>query len=130
MEEAAINIITPVIESSVIVAGEYMKSCKRTLLTSKDMEYALKYCSRNVLGKHIGTLFPDLEEDSDSDSDGDSDGDSLEDMEDEESEPFTRYTGDDQIMIKINECYDTWDMWDPESPAEIMLKSAIDAHKI
>jgi hypothetical protein len=129
MEEAAINIITPVIESSVIVAGEYMKSCKRTLLTSKDMEYALKYCSRNVLGKHLGTLFPDLE--SDSDSDEDSEEDSLEeDLEDEESEPFTRYTGDDQIMIKVNECYDTWEMWDPESPAEIMLKNAIDKNII
>lgn len=127
MEEAAINIITPVIETSVIVAGEYMKKCNRTLLTSKDMEYALKYCARNVIGKHIGTLFPDLKEE---DSEDDSDEDSLEDMEDEEDEPFTRYTGDDEIMIKVNECYDSWENWDPSSPAEIMLKNAIDKNNI
>jgi hypothetical protein len=124
MDEAAINVITPVIESSVIVAGEYMKKCNRTTLTAKDMEYALKYCSRNVLGKHVGTLFPELE-----DEDSDEDSDSLEEV-DEDDEPFTRYTGEDEIMIKVNECYDTWEVWEPESPAEIMLKNAIDKNII
>ena len=126
MEEAAINIITPVIETSVIVAGEYMKKCNRGTLTAQDMEYALKYCARNVLGRHIGTLFPELNEDSESESDADS----LEEVNDEEEEPFTRYTGEDEIMIKVNECYDTWELWDPDSPAEIMLKNAIDKNII
>lgn len=117
----AINILLPVIESAIVLAGEYSKKCGRTVLTSQDMNYAIKYCARNVTGNQMGTLFPevDLEEDDDP---------TEEELEtvDEEEEPFTRYSGDDNLMNAVNESHDTWEGWEPQTPMEKMLKEAID----
>ena len=115
----AINILLPVIESSVVIAGEYSKKCGRTVLTSSDMKYALRYCARNVTGNHVGTLFPDIDEDEEPDE---------EELEtaDEDDEPFTRYTGDDHLMNSVNEACDTWEQWEPQTPMEQMLKEAVD----
>ena len=113
---SAIDVITPVMESAVILAGEYMKMCGRGTLTSLDLQYAMKYCARNVVGLETGTLFPELEDD-ESDSD-------LE-IVDEEDEPFTRYSGDNQLMNDINQSVDTWSEWIPMSPIETMLKDSI-----
>jgi hypothetical protein len=118
----AIDIIQPVIESAVILAGEYTKACGRTLLTGEDLQYAMKYSARNVIGKHTGTLFPEDEEDSDEE---DTEEDSEEDTVSEEDEPFVRYSGDDKIMNDINQAVDTWDSWVPASPMESMLKDSI-----
>jgi hypothetical protein len=115
MEETAIDIITPVMEGSVVLAGEYMKACGRRTLTAQDLQYALKYCICNMVGKHIGTLFP---EDSDSES-----GSDLE-VVDEDDEPFVRYSGDDQLMNDINHAVDTWGEWEPSSPIEVMLRDS------
>jgi hypothetical protein len=117
----AINILLPVIESAIVLAGEYSKKCGRTVLTSQDMNYAIKYCARNVTGNQMGTLFPeiDLEEDDDP---------TEEELEtvDEEEEPFTRYSGDDNLMNAVNESQDAWEGWEPQTPMEKMLKEAVD----
>ena len=122
MEEALINtsmdILLPVIESSVVLAGEYSKKCGRTTLTAHDMKYAMRYCTRKVTGNHTGTLFPEINQE-------DSDEEEIETV-DEDDEPFTRYSGDDQLMNDVNEAHDTWDHWDPQTPMERMLKEAID----
>ena len=77
----------------------------------------MKYSAMNLVGKHIGTLFPELQEDSDSDSI------SCEDNEDDAE--FTRYIGDDQLLNDVNKAYDSWDQWEPSNPTESMLKDAI-----
>jgi len=117
---AAMDIIRPVFESALVLAGHYVKVCGRNTVTSWDVQYALKFCARNLVGKHIGTLFPEDDDDSDSVSDG-----SITEV-DEDEEPFTRYSGDDKIMNDVNEAFDTWDTWVPESPIERMLKDSVD----
>ena len=112
----AIDIVTPVAEGAVVLAAEYAKACGRKTMTGEDMKYALKYCARNMVGKHIGTLFP---EDSDSDSDSDIE------IVDDDDEPFIRYTGEDTLMNDVNRAVDTWDLWVPSSPIEYMLRDSI-----
>jgi hypothetical protein len=116
--KSATDIIQPVFESAIVLAGHYVKSCGRNTITAQDVQYALKYCSRNMVGKHIGTLFPDDESGSDSE-------DSIEEV-DEEDEPFTRYSGDEELMNDVNRAVDTWNDWTPESPVERMLKDSVD----
>ena len=117
--KAATEIIQPVFESAMVLAGHYVKESGRNTITSQDVQYALKYCARNLVGKHIGTLFPE-----DSDDDSVSDG-SITEVDEDES-PFSRYSGDDKLMNEINEAVDTWDEWVPESPIEVMLKDSVD----
>jgi hypothetical protein len=117
--KTATDIIQPVFESAIILAGEYMKACKRNILTGEDVQYALKYCSRNFVGKQIGTLFPEEESSDSEDSDSDSEVD-------EEDDPFIRYSGDDKLMNDINQAVDSWDEWIPASPTEHMLKDSVD----
>jgi hypothetical protein len=115
---AAVACILPVIERAGLLAADYTKYSGRTILTSKDMEYAMKYCARFKVGEPR-----DLDvSDSDSDSDSDLDIQTV----DESEEPFTRYSGNDPLMKAINDCYDTWNEWEPSNPIEHMLKDAID----
>jgi hypothetical protein len=106
----------PVIEMAVVTAAAYCKSTGRQCITATDMEYGFKFSARKVLGKQTESIFPEEDE-------GDSDGDE----DEEETEEFVRYTGDDPTMSIINEMYDTWDDWAPDSPIGIYLKNAIDA---
>jgi hypothetical protein len=117
MEEAAFDIILPVLEAPVIYASHYCKATGRSTVTAKDMEYGLKYAAMTTVGKHIGTHFPE-DEDSDSDSDMS--------LVDDEEEPFTRYTGDDELFKNMNDSFDTWDSWEPQSPVEKAIKNAIE----
>jgi hypothetical protein len=77
-----------------------------------------------MVGKHIGTLFPELQG-SDSESGSGSDMEEV----DEAEEPFTRYTGSDPQLLAVNEAHDTWAQWEPQSPVENMLKNAIDQNE-
>ena len=121
--DTAINIITPVLESAMVLAAEYSKACDRTFITSLDVKYAMRYCAMNMVGKHIGTLFPEIY-DEDSDSEG-SEEDDLEIVEESEGD-FTRYEGDNELYLRVNESHDMWDNWVPTSPMEKMLKEAVD----
>ena len=118
--KTAIDSITPVMEGAMIAASHYAKACGRNTVTAMDMKYGMRYCAKHVTGKTFGTMFPELQDD---DSD---EGSDIEEV-DEDEEPFTRYYGDDEMMNTINKAFDEWDDWEPFSPLERMIKSAIDA---
>ena len=114
--QSAINILTPVMESGMILAGQYAQSTGRDYITSLDMKYGLRYAARNVTGKVTGSILSSSDDEED---------DEWEEV-DEELEQFRRYEGDDELMNSINMAYDTWDEWVPDSPIEKILKNAID----
>ena len=118
MEDAAIEILMPVIESSMVLASHYAKACGRSTVTAMDTAYGLMYAVRNVTGRQVGSLFPEIY-----DSDESSDEDDVE-IVDDTDEPFTRYEGSEELYLNMNRCADTWDTWVPESPIEQLLKGA------
>jgi len=120
--ETFTNILQPVIEKSIIFAGNYTKASGRTCITSKDIEYSSKYTIMNRVGEDIGSLFPEIYDSEESDE-----SDIEEVDEDDPSNVFVRYTGSEQLYNDINNAYDTWDEWEPQSPAETLLKNAIDS---
>lgn len=115
-----IDIVTPVLEKGMILACEYSKACGRTAVLMKDLEYSMKYCARYEVGQRVGSYFPDLDDDDD-------DAGDIEVIDESDIE-FTRYTGEDPGMNKINEAFDTWDSWVPTNPTEELLKNAIDSN--
>jgi len=115
------HIFLPVFESSVVLAAHYCKATGRDCVTANDMCYGLMYAARTITGKQIGSLFPEVYED-DSEDEEESD----EEEEEDEEEQWVRYTGtDDEHATKMNECADSWEAWEPESPAERALKNAV-----
>jgi hypothetical protein len=120
MEQSIIDLFLPVLESSVILAAHYAKATGRDCVTSKDMCYGLMYAARTVTGKQVGSLFPEIYDESDEEEEEESEG------SDDDEEQWIRYEGtDNEHAIKMNECADTWDEWEPESPAESALKNAV-----
>ena len=119
MEEAALELFKPVIETATIIAAQYCKSCGRSTITPEDMKLGMKFAARRVPGVHNESLFPEIYESDDDDEEEDEE-------EEEEEEEFTRYEGDDEQMKLVNEMSDTWDEWEPDNPMQIMLKMAID----
>jgi hypothetical protein len=124
--QEAIDVFLPVMESSVVFAAHYAQACGRDCVTSQDICYGMMYAARNITGKQIGSLFPEVyQEDSDSDEEEEAEEDS-----DEEAEAgWTRYEGTDEQALQMNACADAWDTWDPESPAERALKNAVNKAK-
>ena len=120
MEQSAIDIFLPVLESSVVLAAHYAKATGRDCVTAQDMCYGLMYAARTITGKQVGSLYPEIYEEDDDDEEEEED-------ENEEEEPaWVRYDGtDNEHAVKMNECADTWDAWEPESPAEAALKNAV-----
>jgi len=118
--EALVNIITPVLEKSLLLACKYCHACGRQTVLARDVEYASKYCAMNTVGQDVGSVL-NLEDD-DEDEDDDESLETVDDCEDE----FTRYEGDDPLLQAVNAAYDAWDAWEPTIPVEIMLKNAID----
>jgi len=119
MEQSMIDIFLPVMESSVVLAAHYAKATGRDCVTAQDMCYGLMYAARTVTGKQIGSLFPEVYEEG-------SDSDEEEEEDDEDEEQWTRYTGtDNEHAVKMNECADSWEAWEPETPAEYALKNAV-----
>jgi hypothetical protein len=117
MMDAAIDIILPVLESATVLAAHYAKACGRDVVVAQDMRMGMMYAARNVLGKQTGTLFPEIYDESDEEE---------EEEEVEEDVEWIRYEGDDETANNMNECEATWNEWVPESPAERMLKKAIE----
>ena len=123
VQESAINIIQPILERSMILAAEYAKACGRDMVVGEDLEYAMKYCAMNEVGKKTGTYFPEIYEES-------SDDESEDDIELEVEEiPFTRYTGREYKFVKMNMAYDNWNTWEPKNPSELLLKNAINSNE-
>jgi hypothetical protein len=119
MEQTAIDIFLPVLESSVVLAAHYAKATGRDCVTAQDMCYGFMYAARTITGKQIGSLFPEVYDDDEEEEEDDD--------EEEEDEPtWIRYEGtDNEHAVKMNECADTWDAWEPESPVECALKNAV-----
>ena len=133
MEAAALDIFLPVMESAVVLAAHYCKAAGRDCVQAEDMRIGLMFAARNVAGKHLGTLYPELYEESDegsgTDPDSDEDSGSWETVSESEL-AWTPYTGaEDEMARKMNECAETWDAWEPETPAERALKNAVDKQR-
>jgi hypothetical protein len=113
------DLIQPVLEEGVVLAGKYATACGRDTLLDKDIEYAMRYCIMYKVGQTTGPLFnyDDIEEDGDED---------IEIVDPEECPEFVRYSGDNTLMNQINEAYDRWDAWVPPSPIQELLKSSLD----
>ena len=118
------DIMLPVMEQAVLLAGEYCKACGRDVILPEDMEYAMKYCAMYNVGQRIGTMFPEIYEDDEED-----DEDDIEDVPTEDCPPFVEYTGEDTRFIQMNEAVERWDSWVPQSPIEQMLKNAINSNE-
>ena len=123
VQDSALNIIQPVLERSMILAAEYAKACGRDIILSEDMEYAMKYCAMNEVGKKLGSHFPEIYEES-----SDEEDDEII-IEDDEIIPFSRYSGREYKFVKMNMAYDNWSTWEPTNPSEVMLKNAIDSNE-
>ena len=123
-EQTATDLLLPVLESATVLAGHYAKACGRDVVLAEDMSYGLMFAARNVLGKHVGTLYPEVYEDSDSDA--------VPELvsEDEEDPVWARYSGDDNLALQMNECADTWVSWEPSNFAENALKNAVDKNTV
>jgi hypothetical protein len=122
------DIFLPVMESAVVLAAHYCKAAGRDCVQGEDMRIGLMFAARNVTGKQLGTLYPEVyDSDEDSDSGSWETGDSDEEVE----EPaWTPYEGtEDEVARKMNECAETWDAWEPETPAERALKNAVDKQR-
>ena len=133
--DSALDIFRPVMESATVLAAHYAKACGRDVVLQEDMRFGMMYAARYVTGRQIGSLFPEIYEESDesrSDSDfdpDDSSSGSWETVEDEEL-VWTRYEGtEDNQALKMNECADTWEAWEPQNPSERALKNAIDKQR-
>ena len=84
MEQSAIDIFLPVLESSVVLAAHYAKATGRDCVTAQDMCYGLMYAARTVTGKQVGSLYPEIYEEG-------SDSDEEEEENEEEEEQWIRY---------------------------------------
>ena len=120
--QSAISCILPVLEKATLLGTEYTKKCGRSILTARDLEYAMKYCARHKVGESLGPDHPDVWAEAEED---DQDQDDSVETVNEDEEPFTRYSGEDSLMLSVNEAYDTWDEWEPTNPIEQMLKDAV-----
>jgi len=121
--EAFTSVLQPVMETAMVLAGHYVKASGRTCITGQDVTYCLKYCAMTKVGDTVGSLFPEIYEDSSDESD-------IEELsEDHPDNVFSRYEGDEKVYNDINNAVDDWDIWIPSSPAEELIKGAIDAHE-
>jgi len=123
VQDSALNIIQPILERSMVLAAEYAKACGRDIVLGEDMEYAMKYCAMNEVGKKLGSHFPEIYEES-----SDEEDDAII-IEEDEFIPFTRYSGREYKFVKMNMAYDNWSTWEPTNPSEAMLKNAIDSNE-
>lgn len=128
MIQGMINIIQPIFEQGIMLAAEYCKACGRDVMLDEDIEYAMKYCIMHRVGQHNGSIFGqentlNFEEGMEMEEDED---DEIEVVPVDELPAFSRYTGNNSQMIRINNAYDEWNNWKPESPAQEILKNALD----
>ena len=129
---SALDIFRPVMESATVLAAHYAKACGRDVVLQEDVRFGMMYAARYVTGRQVGSLFPEIyqeSDDSDFDPDGSDSSGSWETVDDEEL-VWTRYEGsDDDQAVKMNECADSWNTWEPQNPSERALKNAIDKQR-
>ena len=94
-ESTAIELILPVMESATVLGAHYAKSCGRNEITAQDMRMGMMYAARNVLGKQVGSLYPEIYEDEEEEEEE-------EDEEDEENQEWSRMNG--SLSLPQNLC--------------------------
>ena len=115
--EMAMDLVLEMVSKSAVLAGYYMKACDRKTLTSYDLNYCMKYTAMHFkTTPEFMTQF-DFEDDEEGEDPQ---------VVDEDDEPFIRYSGKDKIMNDINNAYDNWNTWVPESPIQKRFKEAVD----
>ena len=139
IEQAAIDLFLPVMESATVLAAHYAQACGRDCIVAEDMRYGMMYAARNVAGRHVGSLYPEIYNDSGTESEGDAlsedeeeEGEEEEESDEEEDPEWTSYAPTegvepDELALKMNECARTWNEWIPSNPTEAALKSAVDS---
>lgn len=113
----AAELMKPVWEAAVVVAAKYAKACGRDVFMAQDVAMGLMFATRRVLGVQTKSFFPHIYEPSAEEEDEPCDDDDV---------VWARYVGDDVEMLHVNEVADGWDAWEPQSPAEKALKTAVD----
>ena len=63
MEAAAMEIFLPAMESAMVIASHYAKATGRNCVTAQDVRMGLMFAARHVVGKQVGSLFPEIYED-------------------------------------------------------------------
>jgi len=131
MINTMLGLIQPVFEQGIVLGAQYSKACGRDVMLDEDIEYAMKYCIMHKVGQQSGSIFGpegdarigenglEFPEDEDEDED-------IEVVPVDQLPTFTRYTGEDSMMNRINTAVDEWKNWKPESPVQEILKSALD----
>jgi hypothetical protein len=130
--DALVDILQPVLEVSVLLAAEYANACGRSTVFMQDFQRAVKYSAMNMVGKQVGSILTQFEDEVDEDEDEDEDEDDQEiEFVDEEDldEEYTDYTGDNDTFNALRVVNDDWESWVPQNPAEEFLKNAIDSNE-
>ena len=130
LEQSAIELFLPVMESATVLAAHYSQACGRDCVVAKDMRYGMMYAARNVAGRHVGSLYPEVYEDSGTESEEEEEEEEEDSgTESAQDDPeWTEYEGtEDDMATKMNECARTWADWVPANPTEAALKSAVDS---
>lgn len=115
------DLVQPVLEEAVVLAGKYATACGRDIILDKDIEYAMQYCIMYKVGQTSGTIFNYEDEEDDEEEDDES----IEVVEPEDCPEFVPYSGDNTLMNQINEAHAKWDDWNPPSPIQKILKNAL-----
>lgn len=128
--EALVDIMQPVLELSIILASQYANACGRSTVLIQDFERSIKYSAMHSVGKHIGSILPELEEEEEDEEEDEEEGEEWEpEFVDVPEEDFTPYTGEDETFKAIDRALEDWETWVPQNPAETLLKKAIDSNE-
>ena len=104
----------PFMETVGIVSQYYVARCNRNAITDNDVELALKYVARSteipleMMLRHLSTYTVPRQDAFDSDK-------------------FSLFRGDDDLMELIHQAYDYWDEWDPPSFQMMLIKNAVNS---
>ena len=126
MMQTMLGIIQPVFEQGIVLAAEYCKACGRDVMLDEDIEYAMKYCIMHKVGQQVGSIFGEENNFSVDEEDEEEEEEEIEVVPVDELPKFQRYSGNNQMINRINKAYDEWKDWKPESPAQEILKNALD----
>ena len=123
------------ISNSTVNAARYVELSNRQDITKEDIVYGLRYevfefLNNDNLVEKINNMNDELDEECDEDEEGEEENSMI--LDDEDVQPFTRinnldnFTQEDQVFVnKMNNYFDGWDDWVPETPLLNILKNAI-----
>jgi hypothetical protein len=121
MINTMLGLIQPVFEQGIVLGAQYSKACGRDVMLDEDIEYAMKYCIMHKVGQQSGSIFGpegdarigenglEFPEDEDEDED-------IEVVPVDQLPTFTRYTGEDSMMNRINTAVDEWKIGNQKVP--------------